>query len=419
MEEMFYLCIDLKSFYASVEAVERGLDPFKTNLVVADPSRSEGAICLAISPAMKDLGIPNRCRVFEIPKGLDYITAMPRMKLYMRYSADIYSVYLRFISKEDIHVYSIDECFFDITHYIKMYNKSPKEIAVMIIDEVYRETGICATAGIGTNMFLAKLALDITAKHSEDHIGFLDENEFKKNLWFHRPITDIWGIGRGIAKRLEHFGIFDLYGVAHTEEKLLYKEFGVNAEILIDHSKGIEPCTIADIKAFKPTTTSLSNSQVLFSDYEIEDAGLILKEMAELMSLELVDNGLVTNSISLGITYSDRNLKSSGATRKLGEHTSSTRKLEKYFLDLYYEIVNRTALVRKISISVNRLVPADFVNLDFFSEYITDEKERKRQQAIVDIRKKYGKNSVIKGMNLKNKATTLKRNKMVGGHNGG
>ena len=285
MENRTYLCIDLKSFYASVECVERGLDPFSANLVVADPSRGRGAICLAVSPALKALGVKNRCRIFEIPEKVRYITAMPRMKRYMEYSADIYSVYLRYISPEDIHVYSIDECFFDVTAYLKMYSKSPKEMANMLMDAVMRETGICATAGIGTNMFLAKVALDITAKHAEDHIGYLNEEEFKRQLWHHRPITDIWNVGRGIAARLERYGIYDLYGVAHTDEAKLYKEFGINAEFLIDHANGREPCTIEEIHNYKSKTESMSNNQILFEDYSYDDAYLVLKEMVNLIAL--------------------------------------------------------------------------------------------------------------------------------------
>ena len=272
MEKKIYLCIDLKSFYASVESVERGLDPFSDNLVVADPSRGRGGICLSITPAMKKLGIKNRCRIFEIPKNVEYVTALPRMRKYMEYSADIYSVYLKYISKEDIHVYSIDECFFDVTSYLKLYNKTPKQMAQMLMDAVYKETGIASAAGVGTNLFLAKVGLDIAAKHSKDAIGCLDENLFKKYIWHHRPITDIWNIGPGIARRLEKYGVYDLYGVAHMPEDILYKEFGVNAEFLIDHSKGEEPCTIADIKNYKPKTTSISNSQILFEDYDTENA---------------------------------------------------------------------------------------------------------------------------------------------------
>ena len=281
MKERIYCCIDLKSFFASVECVERGLDPFTTNLVVADPSRGDKSICLAITPAMKALGIRNRCRVYEIPKNVEYITAKPRMKLYMKKSAEVYSVFLQFISKEDIHVYSIDEVFIDLTDYTKIYEKTAQQLAKMLIDRVFSTTGLCATVGIGTNLFLAKIALDITAKSSSDNMGVLDQEQFKRTLWHHRPITDFWNIGKGTAKRLAEYGIFDLYGVSTASEKLLYRLFGVNAELLIDHANGIEPCTIKDIQSYKTKHRSLSNSQILFCDYNYQDAFIIVKEMVE------------------------------------------------------------------------------------------------------------------------------------------
>lgn len=416
MENRTYLCIDLKSFYASVECVERGLDPFSANLVVADPSRGRGAICLAVSPALKALGVKNRCRIFEIPEKVRYITAMPRMKRYMEYSADIYSVYLRYISPEDIHVYSIDECFFDVTAYLKMYSKSPKEMANMLMDAVMRETGICATAGIGTNMFLAKAALDITAKHAEDHIGYLNEEEFKKQLWHHRPITDIWNVGRGIAARLERYGIYDLYGVAHTDEAKLYKEFGINAEFLIDHANGREPCTIEEIHNYKSKTESMSNNQILFEDYSYDDAYLVLKEMVNLIALELAEKNLMTNSISLSIGYSGGG--GAGKTVKISAYTDSEKKLLKYFEDCFHRTVHRDAKIRRIGVGLNNVVMRDFVDVDLFGDYIKDDKERRKQAAIVGIKNKYGKNSILRGMNLLEKATARKRNTLIGGHNG-
>ena len=416
MENRTYLCIDLKSFYASVECVERGLDPFSANLVVADPSRGRGAICLAVSPALKALGVKNRCRIFEIPEKVRYITAMPRMKRYMEYSADIYSVYLRYISPEDIHVYSIDECFFDVTAYLKMYSKSPKEMANMLMDAVMRETGICATAGIGTNMFLAKAALDITAKHAEDHIGYLNEEEFKKQLWHHRPITDIWNVGRGIAARLERYGIYDLYGVAHTDEAKLYKEFGINAEFLIDHANGREPCTIEEIHNYKSKTESMSNNQILFEDYSYDDAYLVLKEMVNLIALELAEKNLMTNSISLSIGYSGGG--GAGKTVKIPAYTDSEKKLLKYFEDCFRRTVRRDAKIRRIGVGLNNVVMRDFVDVDLFGDYIKDDKERRKQAAIVGIKNKYGKNSILRGMNLLEKATARKRNTLIGGHNG-
>ncbi len=416
--DKYYLCIDLKSFYASVESVERGLDPFKTKLVVADPSRGKGGICLAITPALKELGVKNRCRLFQIPKDVEYITAMPRMKLYMEYSAHIYSVYLRFISKDDIHVYSIDECFFDISTYLELYKKTPKELAQMIINAVYEETGICATAGIGTNMFLAKVALDITAKHADDYIGYLDEEEFKRTLWHYKPMTDIWNFGKGIVKRLEKYGIYDLYGIAHFDEKTLYKEFGVNAEFIIDHSKGIEPCTIKDIKNFTAKSNSLSNSQILFNDYNYDDALLAVKEMVDLMALELVEKNLVTDCISLTIGYSKDVTKATGGIMKIGEYTDSRKKLTEYFVDYYKRTTKKNYPIRKITIGMNHVVEQEYLSFDMFMDIAESEKERKKQKAIIDIRKKFGKNAILSGMNLQEKATTKKRNKLIGGHNG-
>ena len=292
MKQSIFMCIDLKSFFASVECADRGIDPFTTNLVVSDPSRGNGAICLAITPAMKALGIRNRCRIFEIPPGVQYITALPRMKRYMEVSAQVYGVYLRYISPEDIHVYSIDECFIDATPYLAMYNTSPKQLAQTLMNAVFEETHICATAGVGTNLFLAKVALDITAKHVPDHIGWLDEKEFREKLWSHRPITDFWNVGSGVARRLAKYGVYDMGGVAKMNEDILYKEFGVNAEFLIDHAHGREPCTMAEIHAYESKTKSLSNGQILFEDYSADNAFIVMKEMADTLILELVEKKL-------------------------------------------------------------------------------------------------------------------------------
>ncbi|MBE7014955.1 MAG: DNA repair protein [Ruminococcaceae bacterium] len=416
--EKYYLCIDLKSFFASVECAERGLDPFTTNLVVADEKRGRGAICLAASPGIRARGVKNRGRIFEIPKDIDYIIAKPRMNLYIEYSANIYEIYLKFISKDDIHIYSIDECFFDITNYLELYNKTPKELALMIMDEVYKKTKIRATAGIGTNLFLAKVALDITAKNADDFIGYLDEDLFKEKIWHHKPITDIWNVGSGIAKRLEKFGVYDLYGVSQMEERLLYREFGVNAEYLIDHSKGIEPCTIYDIKHYETKTTSISNGQILFEDYNYSDARLVLKEMVDMLTLDLVDKNLVTNSITLRIGYSDSTNKTTGGTIKINNYTNSQKKLTEYFLDYFDKTTHKNAPIRKVNIGFNNLVIEEYVNLDFFSDFLMNDKERSKQKAIIDIKKKYGKNAILKGMNYKEKATGKKRNTLVGGHNG-
>ena len=416
--DRYYLCIDLKSFYASVECVERGLDPFKTNLVVADPSRGNGAICLAITPKLKELGVKNRCRIFEIPDNVTYITALPRMKLYIEYSSIIYGVYLKYISKDDIHVYSIDECFLDITHYLSLYELTPLELAKKIIADVYKTTGITATAGIGTNLFLAKVALDITAKHSPDFIGYLDEEEFKKKIWYHEPITDVWNVGRGIAKRLEKYQIFDMHGITEIDPEILYKEFGVNAEFLIDHAYGKEPCTIEDIHNYRSKSNSLSNSQILFEDYEYNDARLVFKEMIELNVLELVDRKLVTNNISLGVGYSKDVIKPTGASMKLDEYTNSYKKLNEYFLDLFDKTTNKNHPIRRLAIGLNNVVDESFATFTLFTDFEQEAKEKRMQETILDIKKKYGKNAILKGMNLQDKATTRTRNKLIGGHNG-
>ena len=287
MEDRIFLCIDLKTFYASVECVERNLDPFNTNLVVADPSRGKGTICLAISPKLKAAGIKNRCRIYEIPEEIKYIVAKPRMKKYIEYSANIYAVYLKYIAKEDIHVYSIDECFLDITKYLKLYQLSAEGLAKKIVDDVLSTTGITATVGIGTNLYLAKVALDITAKHTKNNMGYLNEQLYQETLWYHQPLTDFWQIGKGISKRLNRLRIFNMYDLAHASESELYQEFGINAQYLIDHAWGKEPTLISDIKAYKPRSNSISSGQVLFEDYNYDDGLLVVKEMVELKCLEL------------------------------------------------------------------------------------------------------------------------------------
>jgi DNA polymerase V len=297
-----YLCIDLKTFYASVECAERGLDPFTTNLVVADPTRGRTTICLAISPAMKALGVRNRCRIFEIPEGIEYIKAMPRMKLYMRKSAEIYQLYLRYFSQDDIHVYSVDECFIDVTPYLSTYGNAV-EIAHMLIDAVFEQTHITATAGVGTNLFLAKVALDVTAKHTPSGIGVLDEQLFKQQIQPHRPITDIWGIGPGIARRLARRGIYDLAGVAATSRDALFKEFGVNAEFLIDHANGVEPCTIAQIKKYQSKSTGMGNGQVLPRDYAYEETLTVLREMCDTLVHDLMAKHCVAGGVALMVGY--------------------------------------------------------------------------------------------------------------------
>ena len=410
MDDRMYVCIDLKSFYASCECVERGLDSMTTDLVVADPARGNGAICLAVSPSLKSKGVKNRCRLYEIPSGMKYIIAVPRMKLYMEYSAKIYSVYLKYISKDDIHVYSIDECFIDITDYMKIYGLSAKEMAMMLMDKVLKETGIYATAGIGTNLFLAKVALDITAKHSKDRLGYLDQKIFKDKIWHHRPITDIWNVGRGIAARLESHGVYDLAGVALMSEKTLYKEFGVNAEYLIDHANGEESCTIKDIHNYKSKSSSISNGQILFEDYNFNDAKIVLREMVDMLSLDLVDNNLFTNSISLYVGYSKDVIRPSGGTKKLSEYTNSSKKLVQYFLDYFDSTVKKGYPIRKINIGFNNLSENTGFTIDIMGE--------SEEKTVIAIKKKFGKNAILKGTSLEEKATGQMRNKLIGGHNG-
>ncbi|MFQ7318706.1 MAG: DNA repair protein [Massilimicrobiota timonensis] len=417
MNNKIYLCIDLKSFYASVECVERGLDPFKINLVVADPTRGGGAITLAATPAIKKLGVPSRGRIYEIPKNIEYITAPPRMTLYMQYSATIYSIFLKFISSEDIHVYSIDESFLDITTYMNLYNTTPKQLAKMILDKIYDQTGITATVGIGTNLFLAKVALDITAKHAKDCMGYLDEDLFKQLIWHHQPITDIWMIGPGTANRLAMLGIKDLYGVAHYNEKILYKLFGINAEYLIDHAWGREPTEISDIKAYRPSSNSISNSQILFEDYNYKDAYLIMKEMVESNVLQLTEKHLVTNHISLYVGYSKNCIKPSRGSRKITNTTNSYRILLEEFKLLYKKIVNPNYPIRQIGISFGNVKDEIYEQFDLFADQEDIEKEKRVQEALIHIRNKYGKNAVLKGMNFYEKATQRKRNGLVGGHN--
>lgn len=417
MNNKIYLCNDLKSFYASVECVERGLDPFKINLVVADPTRGGGAITLTATPAIKKLGVPSRGRIYEIPKNIEYITAPPRMTLYMKYSATIYSIFLKFISSEDIHVYSIDESFLDITSYMSLYNTTPKQLAKMILDEIYDQTGITATVGIGTNLFLAKVALDITAKHAKDCMGYLDEDLFKQLIWHHQPITDIWMIGPGTANRLAMLGIKDLYGIAHYNEKILYKLFGINAEYLIDHAWGREPTEISDIKAYRPSSNSISNSQILFEDYNYKDAYLIMKEMVESNVLQLTEKHLVTNHISLYVGYSKNCIKPSRGSRKITNTTNSYRILLEEFKLLYKKIVNPNYPIRQIGISFGNVKDEIYEQFDLFADQEDIEKEKRVQEALVHIRNKYGKNSVLKGMNFYEKATQRKRNGLIGGHN--
>jgi len=420
MQERKYICIDLKSFYASVECVERGLDPLTTNLVVADPERSEKTICLAISPSMKALGIKNRCRVFQIPPNVTYVMATPRMQLYIEYAAEIYGIYLKYIAKEDIHVYSIDEAFLDVTDYLKMYGMSARELGTAIMNDVYESTGITATCGIGTNLYLAKVALDITAKHAKDHIGDLDEEGYQKTLWNHRPLTDFWRVGAGTAKKLEGYGILTMGQIAETEEDFLYRLFGIDAELLIDHAWGREITTMEDIKNYKPKTNCLTSGQVLPRDYGHEEGKLIVKEMVDLLCLDLVEKGLVTESVTLYMGYGNHYGKEPvRGTASLPFATSSSQIMLPYMEKLYDRIKDKSYSIRRINISFNNVIDEAYQQYDIFTDPVTLERERNMQKAMLTIKKKFGKNAILKGMNLEESATTMERNRQIGGHKSG
>ena len=493
-----YMCIDLKSFYASVECVERKLDPLITNLVVADYSRTEKTICLAVTPSLKQYGLSGRSRLYEVVEKvkelnkerkskinkdfigkssndvelknndlleLDFIIAPPRMKYYVDYSTKIYSIYLKYLSSEDIFVYSIDEVFCDVTNYLNMYKMSAKELATKIISDVYENTGITATAGIGTNLYLAKVAMDIEAKHTEPNsfgvrIAEFDEIEYRNKLWNHEPLTDFWRVGKGTAKRLLENGMKTMGDIARCSidnENLLFRLFGVNAELLIDHAWGWEPCTIDDIKKYKPRSNSLSSGQVLYEPYDYKKARLIVSEMVELLTLSMVEKHFVTNQLILTIGYDISNLtnkriantytgeicsdyygrkvpKPAHGSIKLDHYNSSTKVISKEFLKLFDKIINPFLLVRRINIAVCNLLNEDCVSkkkeiyqFNLFSDMeednenkkkeLLDEKvENKIQRAIIGIKRKYGRNAILKGMNLEEGGTTIARNNQIGGH---
>ena len=415
-----FICIDLKSFYASVECVERGLDPFKANLVVADPTRSQSTICLAITPAMKKLGVKNRCRIHEIPAGIEYITAMPRMQLYIDYSARIYSIYLRYISKEDIHVYSIDECFMDVTNYLSLYHMTEKEMAVELMDAVMKETGITATAGIGTNLYLAKVAMDIVAKHVDDHIGILNEISYRQQLWDYSPLSDFWRIGSRTERKLAGYGIHTMGDIAYTSvtsEDWLYKMFGIDAELLIDHAWGLESCDIHDIKNYHTEEHSLSNGQVLMRNYSFEEAAVVVREMTDVLVLDLVSKGLITGSVTLWIAYDHRYERpSSHGTVRLTSLTNSSITIMDEVDKLYQKITDRHTGIRRIEICANRVMPEGYLQYDLFTDPAAVEKEKNLQQAILDVKKRYGKNAIMRGANLLDCSTYRERNNQIGGH---
>lgn len=443
--QRWYLVVDLKSFYASVECVERGLDPLTARLVVADPTRTQKTICLAVSPALKALGVRNRCRVFEIPKSIDYLMASPRMALYVERSADVYAVYLRYVSPEDIHVYSIDEAFLDVTPYLGLYGCTVRELAERIRQDVVRSTGIPATCGVGTNMYLAKVALDITAKRSPDFLGVLTQESYRQTLWDHRPLTDFWRVGPATARRLAALGVTTMGQLALHPCEPLYRTFGVDAEILIDHAWGVEPVTIADVKSYRPRSESLSNGQVLAHDTDRAGGLVIAKEMADVLTLELVERGLVCSSLSLMVGYKPRpcdghaipvaahrvrarpgdlrrgELRDAG-TVTLPQPTSSLTRIWRALEGLYGRVVTRDLPVHRLSVCLGGVGPerAPGTQMSLLDDGDADDaRERRRQEAISAIKGKFGKNALLKGMDLLPGATARERNAQIGGHRSG
>lgn len=420
MEESRYLCIDLKSFYASVECAERGLDPMEARLAVADPARGQGTVCLAVSPAMKAMGVKNRCRVYQIPKHVKYIMAPPRMKLYIQYSAAIYGIYLKYFAKEDIHMYSIDEAFMDMQPYRSLYQLTARELAAKIMADIRETTGIPAAAGTGTNLYLAKVALDITAKHVKGNIGCLDETLYRETLWGHRPLTDFWRIGEGIEKRLASVGIHTMGEVAHADEAMLYRMFGVDAELLIDHAWGRESTTLADIKAYAPKRHSLSSSQALFRDYNFEEGILLVKEMLDSLCLDMAAQGAKAQSLSLGVGYSHgTGLKPDFGSISMPEATGSYRTILPYALGLYSRIVQKGKPIRKVTASLSIAPQEGYQQYHLFEDGKAEEREQKLQQAVLGIKQKYGKNAIVRGMDLLEAATAMERNRQIGGHRSG
>ncbi len=418
MPERQYLCIDQKSFYATVECVARGLDPMTTNLVVADPERSENTIYLAVSPSMKALGVKNRCRIKDIPSHIKHIVAQPRMQLYIDCAAEIYGVFLKYIAPEDIHVYSIDESFLDVTPYLTMYKKTAREIAVMIIKDVKDIVGTICTCGIGTNLYLAKIALDIKAKHAVDFIGELNEETYREELWDHKPITDFWQIAEGKAGRLRKHGITTMRQVAMMDENYLYDWFGIDAELLIDHAWGRESTTIADIKAYRSKSKSLSSGQVLMRDYKYSEGEIIAKEMMDQLCLDMAAKKLATDSISLYVGYSHtEGVPVTGGTAKLGMETNTASMLVPAIETLYRRIVDPRFVIRRVCISCNNVVEdRGVLQLNMFEDVTKQLRDKALQEAMLAIRAKYGKNSILKGMNYDPAATGRERNAQIGGH---
>ena len=414
-----YFCIDMKSFYASVECAERGLDPFETCLAVVDASRGKNAICLAISPKMKALGIKNRCRISDIPPNVKYIAAMPRMALYIDYAADIYGVYLKYVAQQDIHVYSIDESFLDVTRYLELCRTDAVSFAKFLMQEIERVCHIPSTAGVGTNLYLAKIALDITAKHEPDHIGVLTEETYCETLWDHRPITDFWMISGGTAKRLERYGVYDMHGITQLPEKLLYSIFGINAELLIDHAWGREPCMMADIKRYQSKSKSVSFSQILPKNYTFEQARTVIKEMALNGAAELMKRRVIAARVSIFVGYSLDEIETTKGSTGLGVTTALASFILEATLRLYDKTTNRFYSIRRLGIGFEDVHDEICEGYSLFVDEKAVDRERTRQQTVLAIRRKYGKNAVLNGINYLEDGTQWERNGFIGGHRAG
>jgi len=415
-----YLCIDGKSFYASVECAERGLNPFETNLVVADPARGKNALCLAISPKLKALGVHNRCRLSDIPGNIKYEIALPRMQLYVDYCADIYALYLDYIAAEDIHVYSIDEAFLDITNYLPMYRTDARSFAKFLMNEIADKLHVPTTAGIGTNLYLAKIALDLTAKHAKDHIGYLTEDLFKEQLWDHQPLTDFWGIARGKANRLSRYGIFTMRDIANAPQELLYKAFGIDAELMIDHAWGRESCLMSDIKKYRSSSHSVSFSQILPRDYDYDEAAVVMAEMAIHGCLELYKRHVITKKVWIGVGYSRYEMyPPSQGSIKLNCATQLASIIEPAVKQKYREIVAHGIPIRNLAISFADVRDEGCEGYDLFTDWAAVDKEKAAERTVLEIRDRFGKNAVLRGINLEKAGTQRERNTFIGGHRAG
>ena len=418
-KQRVYFCIDMKTFYASVECAERGLNPFETNLAVVDETRGKNALCLAITPKMKAQGIKNRCRMSEIPKSINFIRALPRMQLYIDYAADIYEIYLNYFSPQDIHVYSIDESFIDVTDYLPMYNIDAVSFAKKLMNEIAAKMHIPSTAGIGTNLYLAKIALDITAKHSKDHIGYLDEESYIKTLWNHRPITDFWQIAQGTERRLAKYGIHDMEGIAKAPTDLLYKVFGVNAELLIDHAWGRESCLMEDIKNYRSKSKSVSFSQVLPSDYTYEQAKTVMMEMVIHGCQEMMRRKVITNKVGIFVGYTFGGREPTGGTIRMIETTNLPSHIQPYVEKLFEKTTDKGTPIRRLGINFEDVCDEGCEGYDLFTNFEEVEREKKREHAILEIADKYGKNAILRGLNYMDGATQRERNTFIGGHRAG